>query len=63
MDSNALVCDCAMISLAQMLVQHPDTLAAATCQQPVSMQGKPIIALKDMNLHCSKFKLNPNINI
>jgi len=45
-----------MLSLAQMLSDHPSTLAAATCEYPSSMHGKPITALQDAHLRCRMFQ-------
>ncbi|XP_054274117.1 peroxidasin-like isoform X2 [Macrosteles quadrilineatus] len=55
LDSNALVCDCDMMWLAHLLRDKQDsTQAAATCQFPTNMEGKPIANVSDNDFHCSK---------
>lgn len=65
LDSNALICDCEMLWLVQML-QHRlrETQAAATCQYPVAMQGKALSSMSASDFHCSEsffflFLFNP----
>jgi len=57
LDSNALICDCQMLWLAQMLNEKQGTtLAAATCEYPAKLHGKPVSSLVD-NFICSKSRL------
>lgn len=55
LDSNSLVCDCRMVWLAKML---NDTLvqAAANCQAPREMLGKPVKGMSPNDFHCSKYQ-------
>jgi peroxidase len=56
LDSNALVCDCEMMWLVQMLKDKlRGTQAAATCQYPVTMQGKSLTAMTETDFHCSRY--------
>ncbi|KAG8309246.1 hypothetical protein J6590_090756, partial [Homalodisca vitripennis] len=58
LDSNALVCDCEMMWLAHLLRDKQDsTQAAATCQFPTNMEGKPLVNISDNDFHCSKPRL------
>ncbi|GFS41621.1 peroxidasin [Nephila pilipes] len=58
LDSNALICDCEIMWLADMLKENRGTMqAAVTCEYPVTLQGKPLMALKDENLQCNRPKL------
>ncbi|XP_021965343.1 peroxidasin homolog isoform X1 [Folsomia candida] len=53
LDGNALVCDCGMMSFAQMLASHKETIAAAICEQPFDMKGKSVLMLTgSMENHC-----------
>jgi peroxidase len=55
LDSNALVCDCELVWLVQMLKeQMKDTQTAASCQQPQDMQGKSLALMTDQDFHCRK---------
>jgi hypothetical protein len=56
LDSNALVCDCEMMWLVQMLQdQLKGTQAAATCQYPIAMKGKSLTSMTETDFHCSKY--------
>ncbi|ODM97862.1 Peroxidasin [Orchesella cincta] len=57
LDSNALICDCSIMSLAQMLAEHPDAEAAAYCEQPLSMHGKSVMTINDLGIRCRKPKI------
>ncbi|XP_021933009.1 peroxidasin isoform X5 [Zootermopsis nevadensis] len=58
LDSNALICDCEMMWLVQMLQEKlRGTQAAATCQYPVVMQGKSLTAMTETDFHCKKPKI------
>lgn len=53
LDSNALVCDCQLLWLAEMVKEKQDrTLVAATCEHPHPLQGKSIMSLTDTEFHC-----------
>jgi hypothetical protein len=56
LDSNALVCDCEMMWLVQMLQDKlKDTQAAATCQYPIAMKGKSLTSMTETDFHCSEY--------
>lgn len=58
LDSNALVCDCEMMWLAHLLREKQDsTQAAATCQYPADMEGKPLANIADNDFHCCTFSI------
>ena len=53
LDSNALVCDCDMMWLADMLKEkHGYTQAAATCEYPHSLQGRSLMSINKDDFHC-----------
>lgn len=54
LDSNALICDCSIMGLAQMLAEHPGAEAAAYCEQPSNMHGKSVMAMNDLGIRCRK---------
>lgn len=55
LDSNALVCDCKMMWLARMLKdKSATTQAAATCEFPSVLQGKPLTAVSETEFHCKQ---------
>jgi hypothetical protein len=59
LDSNALVCDCEMVWLVQMLQDKlKGTQAAATCQYPIAMQGKSLTAMTETDFHCGEYHRN-----
>lgn len=58
MDSNALVCDCEMMWLVQMLKDKlKGTQAAATCQYPIAMKGKSLTSMTETDFHCSEYDM------
>ncbi|GFT51376.1 peroxidasin [Trichonephila clavipes] len=58
LDSNALICDCEIMWLADMLKENRGTMqAAVTCEHPVTLQGKPLMALNNESLQCNRPKL------
>lgn len=55
LDSNALVCDCDMMWLADMLKEkHGYTQAAATCEYPQSLHGRSLMTVDKPDFHCEK---------
>lgn len=54
LDSNALVCDCGLIWLVEML-NITSVQAAATCQTPNDMSGKQINGMTESDFHCRKY--------
>ncbi|KAG7177543.1 Peroxidasin-like 6, partial [Homarus americanus] len=53
LDSNALVCDCQLMWLAQMVKEKQHTTqVAATCQFPSVLQGKSLTSLNDSEFQC-----------
>ncbi|XP_013793255.2 peroxidasin-like [Limulus polyphemus] len=55
LDSNTLICDCHLLWLSEMLKEKQTTTqAAATCEYPVSLQGKSLTALSFDDFHCKK---------
>lgn len=52
LDSNALVCDCQMFWLAKML-NDSAIQAAANCDAPQDMYGKPLKGMSAHDFHCS----------
>ncbi|KAL5015945.1 hypothetical protein ScPMuIL_005534 [Solemya velum] len=62
LDSNALVCDCQMLWLAEMLKdQHGDTQAAATCEFPENLQGRSLMSITSEDFNCQRphFTIEP----
>ncbi|XP_041357097.1 peroxidasin-like isoform X2 [Gigantopelta aegis] len=62
LDSNALVCDCELIWLSDMLKEkHGYTQAAATCEFPSSLQGRSLMSISKHDFHCKKprFTMEP----
>ena len=58
LDSNALVCDCEMMWLVQMLQDKlKGTQAAATCQYPIAMKGKSLTSMTETDFHCSEYHI------
>lgn len=55
LDSNALVCDCKMLWLANMLKEQGMKNTVASCKYPKVLQGKSIISLSQSELKCSEF--------
>jgi peroxidase len=54
LDSNALICDCQMLWLARMLNEKQSTTqAAANCEYPAKLNGKPVSAIVD-DFNCSQ---------
>ncbi|GBN61603.1 Peroxidasin [Araneus ventricosus] len=63
LDSNALICDCEIMWLAEMLKEKQDvTQAAVTCEHPVTLQGKQLMALSNEDLRCKRPKLTEEPN-
>ncbi|XP_053395477.1 peroxidasin-like isoform X2 [Mercenaria mercenaria] len=55
LDSNALICDCEMVWLAQMLKENlADTQAAATCDHPGNLRGKSLMEINMSEFNCEK---------
>ncbi|ROT75796.1 putative Thyroid peroxidase precursor [Penaeus vannamei] len=53
LDSNALVCDCQLLWLAEMVKEKQHrTQVAATCQFPSDLQGKSLTSLADSHFEC-----------
>ncbi|KAG0723195.1 Peroxidasin [Chionoecetes opilio] len=53
LDSNALVCDCRLMWLAQMVKEKQHTTqVAATCHFPSDLQGKSLTSLNDSEFQC-----------
>ncbi|XP_046346605.2 peroxidasin-like isoform X1 [Haliotis rufescens] len=53
LDSNALVCDCQLMWLSDMLKEkHGYTQAAATCQFPSKLQGRSLMSISQDDFHC-----------
>ena len=53
LDSNALVCDCRLMWLAQMVKEKQHTTqVAATCHFPSELQGKSLTSLTDSEFQC-----------
>ncbi|XP_074134262.1 putative oxidoreductase PXDNL isoform X3 [Sminthopsis crassicaudata] len=55
LDSNALVCDCDLTWLGQLLkgyAQNGQILAAATCEYPRTLQGRSVASLIDDEFNC-----------
>ncbi|XP_050402134.1 peroxidasin [Patella vulgata] len=62
LDSNALVCDCQLMWLANMLKEkHGYTQAAATCQFPEKLQGRSLMSISQDDFHCKgpQFVMEP----
>ncbi|KAG8198932.1 hypothetical protein JTE90_015139 [Oedothorax gibbosus] len=58
LDSNALICDCEIMWLADMLKESQgSTQFTVMCAHPKSLQGKPLMALNSDDLHCKRPKL------
>lgn len=53
LDSNALVCDCGILWLSDML-KTGHMQAAVTCEAPEDAAGKPLLSITE-NIRCSKF--------
>ncbi|GBM59397.1 Peroxidasin [Araneus ventricosus] len=63
LDSNALICDCEIMWLAEMLKEKQGvTQAAVTCEHPVTLQGKQLMALSNEDLRCKRPKLTEEPN-
>ncbi|GIY20735.1 peroxidasin [Caerostris darwini] len=63
LDSNALICDCEIMWLAEMLKEKQgETQAAVTCEYPLTLQGKPLMALNNNDLLCKRPKLTEEPN-
>ena len=57
LDSNALICDCEMIWLAQMLKDNDaHTQAIATCDYPGNLKGRSLMSINTDEFNCN----NPN---
>ncbi|KAL3869555.1 hypothetical protein ACJMK2_042223 [Sinanodonta woodiana] len=55
LDSNALICDCEMVWLAQELREKlSDTQAAATCEFPENLKGKSLTSINVEEFNCKK---------
>uniref|UniRef100_A0A5F8GBW9 Peroxidasin like n=1 Tax=Monodelphis domestica TaxID=13616 RepID=A0A5F8GBW9_MONDO len=57
LDSNALICDCDLTWLGQLLkgyAQTGHTQAAATCEYPRSLQGRSIVSLGPDEFNCER---------
>ncbi|XP_036622985.1 peroxidasin-like protein [Trichosurus vulpecula] len=57
LDSNALICDCDLTWLGQLLkgyAQNGHTLAAATCEYPRSLQGRSVASLTTDEFNCER---------
>lgn len=55
LDSNALICDCAMLWFVRMLAEHSQMSIAATCYEPAEATGTSLAAMKEKDFHCRKF--------
>lgn len=53
LDSNALVCDCGILWLSDML-RTGHMQAAVTCEEPADAAGKSLLSITE-NIRCSKF--------
>uniref|UniRef100_A0A8C3TFJ7 Peroxidasin like n=1 Tax=Chelydra serpentina TaxID=8475 RepID=A0A8C3TFJ7_CHESE len=57
LDSNALVCDCELMWLAELIKEYTrngSTQAAATCEYPKRLQGRPVASLVVEEFNCAK---------
>uniref|UniRef100_H2ZVX8 Uncharacterized protein n=1 Tax=Latimeria chalumnae TaxID=7897 RepID=H2ZVX8_LATCH len=57
LDSNALLCDCDLMWLAEFLkkyAEHGNAQTAATCENPRSLQGKSVTAITAEELNCER---------
>ncbi|XP_074981330.1 putative oxidoreductase PXDNL isoform X3 [Caretta caretta] len=57
LDSNALVCDCELMWLAELINEYTrngNTQAAATCEYPKRLQGRPVASLIVEEFNCEK---------
>ena len=53
LDSNALICDCQLMWLANMVKEKEGhTQVAATCEFPSVLQGKSLTSLTDEEFQC-----------
>ncbi|KAH0619253.1 hypothetical protein JD844_019132 [Phrynosoma platyrhinos] len=55
LDSNALLCDCDLIWLAELLNKYAiqgNAQTAATCENPRELQGRSIVTLTTQEFHC-----------
>ncbi len=56
LDSNALICDCQVMWLTQMLKQNEGhTEAAVTCASPSDVRGKSLLSLSEETFHCRRW--------
>ncbi|XP_042897805.1 peroxidasin [Parasteatoda tepidariorum] len=63
LDSNALICDCEMMWLADMLKENEAaTQSAATCEYPKILKGKPLTALNKEDFRCKRPKITEEPN-
>lgn len=54
LDSNALICDCELIWLAQMLKDnHAHTQAIATCDYPGNLKGRSLMSINTDEFNCN----------
>ena len=54
LDSNALICDCELIWLAQMLKNNnAHTQAIATCDYPGNLKGRSLMSIDPDEFNCS----------
>nr|XP_049708336.1 peroxidasin [Helicoverpa armigera] len=52
LDSNALICDCSMMWLVQMMASHNEMFIDATCYQPSRVTGMPLSLLEVRDFDC-----------
>lgn len=57
LDSNALVCDCAMLWFIRMLAEHSEMSIAATCYEPAGATGTSLAAMKEKDFNCRELFL------
>ncbi|KAJ8737014.1 hypothetical protein PYW07_000285 [Mythimna separata] len=52
LDSNALICDCSMLWLVQMMAQHNEMYIDATCYEPTKVTGMPLSIMEARDFDC-----------
>lgn len=57
LDSNALICDCELLWLAELIKDYTrkgNTQAAASCEYPKTLQGRPVASLLVEEFTCGE---------